>query len=534
MSKQFSVLKNIGEGNLLELLDDDLIELLSLLELTSFETGSLATLLLEIEGPKCVADISKIREKVFSGLSNSEAVELCDFLEIKPESSAWRALLSAKFKRGTKRYRALCEWLEILEEEQTDKTVSRPEKVRNSVPDYPLFPHQITAVNKAWELLSEKGRLLLHMPTGAGKTRTAMNLISDFLRKTINKQEIVVWLAHSEELCEQAAEEFEKAWSSLGNRKIEVVRHFKPYTNKNIQLNGDTFLVMSLQSAYSMAFSDQRQRDFFEISSKVGLTVIDEAHKATAETYSHVLNLLAPVGASKLLGLTATPGRTWLDRDEDKKLADFFLRTKVALEIEGYPNPVEYLRDKGYLARQETIKIKYDGSDIIKESALKFGDFTNEQLVLIGKDALRNIRIIDSIEAEIKNNGQIIVFACSVPHAKLLTAILLLRRHKVVCVTGDTKTNIREKNINDFKDQKVQIIINFGVLTTGFDAPKADVAVIARPTQSLVLYSQMVGRVIRGIEAGGTKSCRVVTVVDQHYGFKDLSQSFDFWDDIWE
>ena len=80
----------------------------------------------------------------------------------------------------------------------------------------------------------------------------------------------------------------------------------------------------------------------------------------------------------------------------------------------------------------------------------------------------------------------------------------------------------------------MQIIINFGVLTTGFDAPKADVAVIARPTQSLVLYSQMVGRVIRGSEAGGTESCRVVTVVDQQYGFKDLSESFDFWDDLWE
>ena len=64
---------------------------------------------------------------------------------------------------------------------------------------------------------------------------------------------------------------------------------------------------------------------------------------------------------------------------------------------------------------------------------------------------------------------------------------LLLKNYKVSCVTGDTRADMREKSIGDFKDGRIQIIVNFGVLTTGFDAPNASVAVIARPTQSLVL-----------------------------------------------
>jgi len=235
-----------------------------------------------------------------------------------------------------------------------------------------------------------------------------------------------------------------------------------------------------------------------------------------------------------LLGLTATPGRSWLDPDEDEKLAYFFNRNKVSLEVEGYDNPIAYLRDQGYLAKQETIKIEYSGDHQLKISDLKNGDFTPEQLNLIGKDAARNLRILDSVVTEARNGGSIILFACSVAHAKLLTILLRLKNYKAAFVTGATPPSLREQHIADFKNGRLQILVNFGVLTTGFDAPKANVAIIARPTQSLVLYSQMVGRVIRGEHAGGTKSCRVVTVVDQQYGFTDLSESFDFWDDIWE
>jgi superfamily II DNA or RNA helicase len=79
------------------------------------------------------------------------------------------------------------------------------------------------------------------------------------------------------------------------------------------------------------------------------------------------------------------------------------------------------------------------------------------------------------------------------------------------------------------------ILCNYGVLTTGFDAPAASAAVIARPTMSLVLYSQMVGRVIRGPKAGGTATCEIVTVTDPGLpGFGDVAEAFTNWEDVWE
>ena len=69
----------------------------------------------------------------------------------------------------------------------------------------------------------------------------------------------------------------------------------------------------------------------------------------------------------------------------------------------------------------------------------------------------------------------------------------------------------------------------------GFDAPKTSAVVIARPTKSLVLYSQMVGRCIRGPKAKGNSRCTVVTVADTgRYGFDSVTDAFSNWDDVWE
>ena len=78
------------------------------------------------------------------------------------------------------------------------------------------------------------------------------------------------------------------------------------------------------------------------------------------------------------------------------------------------------------------------------------------------------------------------------------------------------------------------VLINYGVLTTGFDAPRVSATVIARPTKSLVLYSQMVGRAIRGPKAGGNESALILTVVDTALpGFGQLAEAFMNWEDVW-
>ena len=129
-----------------------------------------------------------------------------------------------------------------------------------------------------------------------------------------------------------------------------------------------------------------------------------------------------------------------------------------------------------------------------------------------GKDYSRSFRdkisnnnervelIIHQIIEENKTGEKILVFSSSKNNAIAIADILNIYKIKAASITSDTDPKIRRELINKFRDKKsgLNILINYDVLTTGFDAPKTKIAIISRPTTSIVLYHQMIGRVVRG------------------------------------
>ena len=103
-------------------------------------------------------------------------------------------------------------------------------------------------------------------------------------------------------------------------------------------------------------------------------------------------------------------------------------------------------------------------------------------------------------------------------------------------LTGNTNSLERSRLIQWYRSDELEarVLVNYGILTTGFDEPKTSAVLIARPTTSLVLYSQMVGRALRGPLAGGNREAEVVTIVDTSLpGFGDLVAAFSNWEDVW-
>jgi DNA repair protein RadD len=268
---------------------------------------------------------------------------------------------------------------------------------------------------------------------------------------------------------------------------------------------------------------------------------MDEAHQATAPTYSHLINLLQRNPSASVLGLSATPGRSLRDVGADLELAAFFDRQKVKLEVEGYANPIDYLTAEGYLAKIEYVKLPFSmrGELTMTEAEtarLREGfDLPDRVIEQLAADDMRNLLIIENVVAEVTKGGNVILFALSVGHAALIASVLRFRGVNAAAVTSATPMERRRQIIQRYRDtDEIRVLCNYGVLTTGFDAPKTNVAFIARPTTSVVLYSQMVGRAARGKRAGGNETCRVLTVVDQVPGFRSFVEGFEFWDDIWE
>lgn len=478
------------------------------------------------------------RNLIIDILRPSEARVLAQQLQLNVDTpdSPYEALKNLRLIKGTPRERELFHFFELTPPAIAD--VIETPSVTSVEAGYPLFEHQRRAVRQVQQIIYGRvRRVVLHMPTGAGKTRTAMNVIAEHLRT--HEPSLVVWLAHTEELCEQAATEFERAWNTLGNRNFPVYRFWgnHKFNPENVY---DGIVIAGLAKLYSATKRDIQIVNL--LGSRSSLVVIDEAHVAVADTYNLMIEALVVHNPSTaLLGLTATPGRTWADIEEDRKLAKFFARQKVELQIDGYNNPVDYLVDQGYLARATFKSLMHEGGlELTNEDYRRIEaelEIPASVLTKLADDEQRNLVIIREIEELAKQHTRILVFATTVKHAELIATILRARGFKATSVTGETPESERTRRIAEYKntDSDSKILCNFGVLTTGFDAPQTSAAVIARPTKSLVLYSQMVGRAIRGTRAGGNDSAVIVTVVDQGLpGFSSVADAFTNWEDIWE
>jgi len=516
-----------------DILGADIIGTLSTLDVQYNYISTYKTILLNTFPLNELLLSSKIRIHIFNSLRIEEVRELNLHLGLNPGSD-WNGLLTYSFNR--RKLEILYSFFGLeMPEIETEVFV----KSELCQPKYPLYDYQRKVILEMEHIIrSDRKRLMLHMPTGSGKTRTAVSLIARFFLTQEKKN--VLWFANSLELLEQAFLEFKKAWTAIGNREIEVIRF---WGNSDIELDKleGAFIVAGIDKAYSSLMQDVSSMSIF--ATNLGLVVMDEAHQAIAPTYSLMIDVCVNMNNIPLIGLSATPGRTWNEPQRDLELANYFYRQKVMIKIEGYNSPVEYLVNSGYLAKIEYNKLFHESGVQLTPNDIEYlranFQFSDKILKEISLDRLRNIKIVSTIKMLIDKHQRIIVFGITKNHAIVLNSLLTAIGIDSNVVTSDSTNVERNRVISRFKSTRIEnpnpmVFCNFGILTTGFDAPEISCAVIARPTDSLVLYSQMIGRAIRGPKSGGNEVAEIVTVVDGGLpGFGDLSEAFLNWEDVW-
>ena len=533
--RSFQDLLGRADDETLQLLvEPHAVRLLSALDPHLATPSNLRMICMQLHSPTELLREPTARTCLLQLLRPEDARELADVLQID-NTEPYTSLAQASIRRNSTMEKRLLTYFRIIEPEPHDPEVSSAvDRVRAS---YSLFDYQRRAQRDVLEILeSSEPRLVLHMPTGAGKTRTAMHAVAEKLRSSAGS--VIVWLAYSEELCEQAMQEFETAWTHLGDRQVDIYR-FWGNRSVDIQDVHDGFMVASLAKTYQRA---KRDGDFISrLADRASLVIIDEAHQAIATTYSFLLNYLVErTPSTGLLGLTATPGRTWNDPEADRALSDFFHRQKVTLQIPGFDNPVDYLISQGYLSNLTFRPLPFSTeatlTDVQMRELSMSLDVPESILRQLAEDDQRNMIVVDAAEDLLSRHSRVLFFAATVDHAKLIAIVLQARGIDAVAITSTTPRDVRNRAITRYRSQNhsAMVLCSYGVLTTGFDAPQTSAALIARPTKSLVLYSQMVGRAIRGPLAGGTAMAEVVSVVDTHLpGFRELSETFTNWEDVW-
>jgi len=400
-------------------------------------------------------------------------------------------------------------------------------------PDYGLHPYQRQVQKDALRhLFGQSQRCLVHMPTGAGKTRTAMSICSQLMRESEGKS--VIWIANSDELCQQAADEFSRAWKSLGNRPVHIVQNYGQHNGGWECANA--FNVASIQKL--VALNKRKPTVIAGWPSKYALIAFDEAHISVAPGYSQIIQTLVAFPQTRLLGLSATPGR--IETDAQRELCDLFAGNLVGIAHEGYKSSIDLLIDKRFLAKPVFSKLPYKGDALTDSDRVRIAnsaDIPSDLLEQLACDDLRNIAVLNSIRNLTEQHKRIMVFAPSVENAQLLALLLNCTGIESYCVDANTPRNTRKRYLDLYRtnDDVVRVLTNFSVLAAGFDAPQTSAVVISRPTKSLILYSQMIGRALRGPAAGGSSTAKIIAIRDEGLASSiDMDQIYNFWRKSWD
>ena len=374
-------------------------------------------------------------------------------------------------------------------------------------------------------------RAVVSLPTGGGKTRVTVQAAVLLILKPVSEHRSVIWIAQTNELCEQAVQAFRQVWLNRGAEKtdLRIIRLWGGNPNPAIQeQDKPVAVVTSIQTLNSRMGANG-----LAWLQNPGLVIVDECHHAITPSYT---NLLRWLDADKphlsesgheeppIIGLSATPFR--MDDEESLRLAKRFDKNLLPANQEQLH---ERLKSKGVLTRMICEPLE-SGVGLLPEEIEKLSalpepweglNFENMLEAInqrLAGNKFRNERLVQCIHQA--NERSVLFFANSVAHAHEISARLNLAGISAAVISGSTPPVARRYFLDRFQSGKIRVLCNHSVLTTGFDAPRTDMVLIARQVFSRVRYMQMVGRGMRGKEFGGTECCRLVTVVDNLGRFK--------------
>lgn len=319
-----------------------------------------------------------------------------------------------------------------------------------------LRPYQHGAIgNLRASIGAGNNRVLLQAATGAGKTIIACEMI----RRATDKSKRVLFIAHRKEIIHQTSGKLDAFGIDHG---VIMASHGR--------VNNHAVQVASIQTL--------TRRD----KPKADLVIIDECHLSVSASFKQIV---AEYDGAVIIGLTATPIRL-----DGRGLGEIYGDIVQVV-------PMSQLISEGHLVKPRVFAPFTPDMRGVKKSK---GDY----------DATQTAKLMDKkeITADIVNHWQkaatdkkTIVFASSVEHSKNIVAEFQHAGISAKHLDANTPANIRDQTLNEWRDGKFIVLSNMGLFIEGLDVPAASCCILARPTKSLTIYLQAVGRVMRPHES---------------------------------
>ena len=334
-------------------------------------------------------------------------------------------------------------------------------------------------VYEAWD--AGHRSVMLQMPTGTGKTRVFVSIIKDLQKHFDGKYRVLV-LAHREEILSQISDTlYSKYHVSCG--KID---------SKNRSVHHNKVLVASVQTMKNRL---SQYKDGFD------LIVVDEAHHTPADSYKMIINAFP---TAKILGVTATPYRLSGEGFEEEYDKLILSSTIEAYINRGVLSEIEYLPTDIVIKDCDSIEIGVDG-DYVKK--VLFTHMDNPMIYSAITDAYKKFA----------NNKKGIVYTINQDHNTELKKWFEDIGVPTEAIDSKTPANKRKDIIDSFKRGEIKVLCNVDIFGEGFDCPDVDFILLARPTKSLSLYLQQVGRGLR--KADNKERVQIIDCVGSYTRF---------------
>ena len=363
-----------------------------------------------------------------------------------------------------------------------------------------LRPHQIEAKAKIFDAWSKYDSVMLQMPTGTGKTYLFTSLINDIINtyKLAHKDVKILIVVHRTELLDQISATLNKFGISHGF--IQGAR--EQYLWKRVQVGS----IMSLLT----------DKNYYNVCrQKFDYIIVDEAHHSLADTYIRLFGLFPN---AKKLGVTATPWR--LNHESFLSLYQYLI---VSPQISWFINN-NLLSDFDYVSIKQDSEVQklVDRSEVIST-----GDFSNADL----DNTFNNQRIRSKLYEsylQFANGRKGIIYAINKCHAAKIAELYSSHGVKAMAIDCDTPRDVRQEMITAFKNGEISVLVNVDIFTEGFDCPDVNFIQLARPTKSLSLYLQQVGRGLRIVE-GKEKTIILDNVgLYNYFGLPDANRKWQY------
>ena len=312
--------------------------------------------------------------------------------------------------------------------------------------------------------------VMMQLPTGGGKTIIAGGLLKAHLADGRR----AVWLTHRKELAQQTRQMLTSANVSA---MADIL--WKPRTDAPAMSGGVVILM-------AQTVSRRVGRGIWNQYDEDDLMVIDEAHHATAKGYARAMKQWP----GRIVGMTATPWRLSEKEGFDHLFEELIRGPQVS-----------QLQSDEWLCRAE-VRVPSSEERILGGEIGSIGDYTEPGIEQANS---RDVLTAGTLRFWQEHAGgrQTIVYSVSTDHAHNLAAVFADAGIPARVILGDTPADERNKTIEEFRDGTLKVLVNVLVATEGFDLPDASCVVLTRPTLSLALFMQMVGRGLRPKDDGG-------------------------------